>query len=153
MSKPAKKQSLSQKEPEDYSADEKEAAQAVINNANAATLTANKKTLADAIKSNSKNQQDYIDSFRSLSSDEVGALEKKEAKVNEDSITAEETKSKKAGADKMKKAIEEAKKIDEGHTKKREDAAKAAKANVRKEPAALAQKNPEDFSADEKEAA
>lgn len=36
-----KKASLAQKNPEDFSADEKEAAQAVINNANAATLANN----------------------------------------------------------------------------------------------------------------
>ena len=46
--------SLSQKEPEDFSADEKEAAQATINEANAATLEANEKTLEDGIKANIK---------------------------------------------------------------------------------------------------
>lgn len=51
----------------------------------------------------------------------------------------------------MKKAIEEAKKIDDEHTKKREANKKAREANVRKE--SLVQKNPEDYSADEKEAA
>ena len=38
MSGPAKKQSLTQTEPEDFSADEKEAAQAVINAANKKAL-------------------------------------------------------------------------------------------------------------------
>lgn len=48
------KMALNQKEPENFSADEKEAAQAVINEANAATLKTNKKTLADGIKANIK---------------------------------------------------------------------------------------------------
>jgi uncharacterized protein YpmS len=45
---------LLQKEPEDFSADEKEAAQAVINDANAATLSTNQDTLADGITANIK---------------------------------------------------------------------------------------------------
>jgi hypothetical protein len=77
--KGAAKASLAQKEPEDFSADEKEAAQAIINNANAATLEANNKKLKDDIKANVKSKGDFIDSFRSLSSDEVGAVEKKES--------------------------------------------------------------------------
>jgi hypothetical protein len=43
---------LVQKNPEDFSADEKEAAQAVLNNAAAATLANNQKQLADDIDSN-----------------------------------------------------------------------------------------------------
>ena len=45
---------LVQKEPEDFNDDEKEAAQAIINNANAATLKTNQKTLSDAVKANNK---------------------------------------------------------------------------------------------------
>jgi hypothetical protein len=45
---------LVQKEPEDFNDDEKEAAQAKINEANAATLTTNHKTLSDAVKANTK---------------------------------------------------------------------------------------------------
>ena len=62
---------LVQKEPEDYSADEKEAAQQAIDNANAAALANNQKALADAIKANTKSQQDHIDSFRDLTSKEI----------------------------------------------------------------------------------
>ena len=50
----AKNLSHAQKEPEDFNDDEKEAAQAIINNANAATLTTNHKTLSDGIKANTK---------------------------------------------------------------------------------------------------
>jgi hypothetical protein len=45
---------LAQKEPEDFNADEQEAAQAVIDNAKDAKVKTAKKTLADAIKANTK---------------------------------------------------------------------------------------------------
>ena len=63
-----------QKDPEDFSADEKEAAQAIINEKNAADLAKNQKTLSDAIKANIKSKQDHIDSIRSLTSDEVAVI-------------------------------------------------------------------------------
>lgn len=64
----AKPAALAQKEPEDFNDDEKEAAQAIINNANAATLATNQKNLVADIISKSKSKQDHIDSFRDLSS-------------------------------------------------------------------------------------
>ena len=87
MSKPAKKQSLTQTEPEDFSADEKEAAQAVINNANKKALDKGEHDLEHAIKDNTKDQQDFIDSFRDLSSGEVQPTQAKvlkEAKKEND---------------------------------------------------------------------
>ena len=74
---------LVQKDPEDFSADEKEAAQAIINNANAANLAKNQKALEDAIKNNKKSKQDFIDSFRDLTSKEI---EPTHAKVLKESL-------------------------------------------------------------------
>ena len=47
---------LVQKDPEDFSADEKEAAQAIINNSNAANLAKNQHALEDAIADNKKSK-------------------------------------------------------------------------------------------------
>lgn len=81
---------LSQKEPEDFSADEKEAAQAKINIGDAATLAKNEKTLAGAIKANIKSKQDHINSLRKLGSVEV----KKEIKTADGEVDKMVTKRK-----------------------------------------------------------
>jgi len=69
---PAKPAALSQKEPEDFSADEKQAAAAVISSKRAADVTTNEKTLKDAITANIKAKQDADSTFRSSSSKQIG---------------------------------------------------------------------------------
>lgn len=73
---------LAQKEPEDFSADEKQAAQAVINTARATEVATNEKTLADDIKTKEQDKLDFIDSFRSASHEAIGGvIEKQEKKL------------------------------------------------------------------------
>lgn len=142
---------LSQKDPEDFSADEKEAAAAVISDKRKAEIATNEKKLAKDIKDGVQEKEDFIDAFRSATSKAVGGVYDKFEAKREESAKKNAADRKKARKEEEKKNIAEGKKIDDETAK----AAATSKADMAKglRKAALAQKEPEDFSADEKEAA
>ena len=109
--------------------------------------------MADAVTANIKTKQDHIDSFRELTSDELDKVHKKVIGESKTENAAKAAKIKATGAKNAATVLKAAKDLDKA-TKTAADAEIARiKAVKIRDDAALAQKEPEDFSADEKEAA
>merc|ERR1712224_55626 len=89
------KTSLAQKEPEDFSADEKQAAAAAIANARAAETVKSENQLEDDITNKEHDKIDFIDNFRKHSSEAVGKVIEKQEKKWEDARTKRADEAKK----------------------------------------------------------